>query len=549
MSKINLGQNASFDTEVLIRTRLLIQANSGGGKSYLLRRLLEQAFGHVQCIVIDPEGEFSTLREKYGYVLIGHGGEAPVDVRTAELTAETLLELQASAICDLYEMKPDERHQWVANFLGGLMNAKKELWHPVLVVVDEAHKFCPERGKGESVAKENMVMLATAGRKRGFCAAFATQRLGKLDKDAAAELLNVCIGRTWLDIDRDRAAEILGVNKTNKAKFFEEIRQLEPGQFHILGPAISTEPRLVKVGAVSTTHAEAGSSLSSQAPPTPDQVKPLLSKLAEIPQVAEKKLKTIEDLNSRIHELENEVNRLETDAQFVPEPVDTEEVYQRGLMDGQRDVREASERLYAQGKKEGWLEGTKMLRELALEALNTKLPEPIIVMAGNLAPLPPVAEDAVEHFERTSRESAVAAVPFAGGMAVFSQNKMGLYGHHDFPTAEDIQLANRMATKPKAPANGAGGGPLSSSQVKVVHCLKELAVVGFKSVPKPMLAGWCGVSPTSGGYFNNLGRLRASGYVEYQDSRVYLTQPVTSWIRGEYSVPIVCRWSSESLIS
>lgn len=47
MSKIVIGEDSNgkalkLDTDLLIPSRLLIQANSGGGKSFLLRRLQEQ---------------------------------------------------------------------------------------------------------------------------------------------------------------------------------------------------------------------------------------------------------------------------------------------------------------------------------------------------------------------------------------------------------------------------------------------------------------------------------------------------------------------------
>ena len=125
--KINLGKGANLDLDVLIRTRLLIQANSGGGKSYLIRRIAEQAHGKIQIIIIDPEGEFATLREKFDYVLIGKGGESPADIRSAGLVAHKLLELRASAVCDLYEMKAFDRHQWVKAFIDSLIDAPKKL--------------------------------------------------------------------------------------------------------------------------------------------------------------------------------------------------------------------------------------------------------------------------------------------------------------------------------------------------------------------------------------------------------------------------------------
>ena len=98
-----IGKGVSVDLETLVNSRLLIQANSGAGKSWALRRLLEQSHGHIQQFVIDPEGEFASLREKFDYVLAAKaGGDTLADVRTAKLLAERLLELGASAILDIY---------------------------------------------------------------------------------------------------------------------------------------------------------------------------------------------------------------------------------------------------------------------------------------------------------------------------------------------------------------------------------------------------------------------------------------------------------------
>src|SRR3990167_1113565 len=190
MKKISLGKDISINLENLIDTKLLIQANSGGGKSWLLRRILEQSHGHVQQIVLDPEGEFSTLREKYDYVLAGKDGDTPAEPKSAAMLARKLLELNVSAIIDLYELPHQERKHFVRLFLEAMIDAPKKLWHPCLIVVDEAYQFCPEKGEGESEASGAGMDLATRGRKRGFCAVLATQRLSKLHKDAAAECNN-----------------------------------------------------------------------------------------------------------------------------------------------------------------------------------------------------------------------------------------------------------------------------------------------------------------------------------------------------------------------
>ena len=72
---VDMGTDASgtpvtMDLEELLATRLLVQGNSGSGKSHLLRRLLEKSAGQVQQIVIDPEGDFVTLSDAYGHVVV-----------------------------------------------------------------------------------------------------------------------------------------------------------------------------------------------------------------------------------------------------------------------------------------------------------------------------------------------------------------------------------------------------------------------------------------------------------------------------------------------
>ena len=64
-----LGAPVRIDIEELLATRLLVQGNSGSGKSHLLRRLLEESAPLVQQIVIDPEGDFVTLADAFGLAL------------------------------------------------------------------------------------------------------------------------------------------------------------------------------------------------------------------------------------------------------------------------------------------------------------------------------------------------------------------------------------------------------------------------------------------------------------------------------------------------
>jgi len=304
MRKIKLGEGCKLNLERLIETRALIQANSGGGKSYMLRKFLEETHGKVQQIVLDLEGEFSTLREKYDYLLVGKDGDIKLDIRSAELLAKKILEMNVSVIIDLYELKHQERIHFVRVFLDALINAPKELWHPCLVIVDEAHQFAPE--KGESEALGSVCDLMTRGRKRGLCGVLATQRLSKLHKDAAAEANNKFMGRTGLDVDMKRVGEELGFTKKSDML---SLRELEPGEFYTFGPALSNQVKKIRIGTVQTSHPKAGYKIMTSVTPPTAAIKKMLNKLADLPQQAEEELKTKDDMMKKIRELKSELRQ------------------------------------------------------------------------------------------------------------------------------------------------------------------------------------------------------------------------------------------------
>src|SRR3546814_2857047 len=90
--------------------------------------------------------------------------------------------------------------------------------------------------------------LMCRGRKRGLAGIIATQRLSKLDKNVAAEASNFLLGRTFLDIDINRAADLLGMSRPDG----EQVRNLARGEFLGLGPAIARRPLKITVGSVLT---------------------------------------------------------------------------------------------------------------------------------------------------------------------------------------------------------------------------------------------------------------------------------------------------------
>ena len=294
----------TIDVQRVIEGRLLFQANSGGGKSYALRKFCEITHGKVQQIILDVEGEFASLREKFDYILVGKDGDIPINIRASDLLARRLLELNTSAIIDLYELKHHERKRFVKLFLDSLVNSPKELWHPCLVIIDECHIFAPEKSSGEAESLDSVKDLATRGRKRGFALVAATQRLSKLSKDVVAELNTKLIGRSSLDVDMKRAAFELGF--TDKRDILS-LRSMNKGEFYAFGSALTTEVTKIKIDKVVTTHPEAGKTYKITRSAPAEKVKRVLEKLKDLPVEAEEELKSRDDLKRKIIELNREI--------------------------------------------------------------------------------------------------------------------------------------------------------------------------------------------------------------------------------------------------
>ena len=119
------GSSVSMDLEELLATRLLVQGNSGSGKSHLLRRLLEQSAGLVQQAVIDPEGDFASLADRYNHVVI----EATGDEGELERVAARVREHRVSVVLSLENLDPEEQMRAAAAFLNGLFEVAGSCTH------------------------------------------------------------------------------------------------------------------------------------------------------------------------------------------------------------------------------------------------------------------------------------------------------------------------------------------------------------------------------------------------------------------------------------
>jgi len=268
------GTPALMSLEELLATRLLVQGNSGSGKSHLLRRLLEQSAHAVQQVVIDPEGDFATLAESFGHIVVDAAAQSENGMR---LIASRTRQSRVSVVVNLEHLDTERQMRHAGAFLGGMFDTDRQFWTPALVVVDEAQLFAPAvagevADDARRASLEAMTNLMCRGRKRGLAGIIATQRLAKLAKNVAAEASNFLMGRTFLDIDMQRAADLLGIDR-RQAEIF---RDLDCGRFVGLGPALSRRSVTIRIGEVKTHSNASGARLTPLPERTAEEARGLL---------------------------------------------------------------------------------------------------------------------------------------------------------------------------------------------------------------------------------------------------------------------------------
>jgi hypothetical protein len=273
-----IGELMTVDVDRLIGSHACVIANSGGGKSGLIRVLCEGTRDRVQRVIIDPEDEFYTLRERGDYIIAGgDGADVSLSEASAAPLAQEALRHGFSLILQLNEFGADAPDV-AASFLRGLMAAPRELWHPVLVVLDEAQRFVSP--KIPTPALPAVTDLVNRGRKRGFTAVLASLRLADaIAPEIRGMVNNWLLGRVGQTLDRNAMAEQLGFTAKEGR---ERLRGLEPRQFWGIGPAIATEPVFFRVSDAKTTVVHSGQA-RVPTPPAPEALRAILEGLAAAP--------------------------------------------------------------------------------------------------------------------------------------------------------------------------------------------------------------------------------------------------------------------------
>jgi hypothetical protein len=146
------------------------------------------------------------------------------------------------SIIDMKGVHPDVQQIIVAKLLANLFEERKAGKVPAgMVVVEEAHNFCPEKGFMKTTSSDVLRTIASEGRKFGLGLLIVSQRPAKVDKNVLSQCNTQIIMRVTNPNDIKAITKSLeGIS----SELEEEIKRLPPGIAMFVSPDI---PRAVMV--------------------------------------------------------------------------------------------------------------------------------------------------------------------------------------------------------------------------------------------------------------------------------------------------------------
>lgn len=300
-----IGKALDTGEPVLLRikdvagSRTFIASETRFGKSHTARKIVEECFGHVSIIIIDPEGEYSSLREKYSFLIIGR--DVPINFETstlmtstAELMAQMVLEEKISVIIDLSTTEDLESgKEYVDKFLRRFFHLQTTTKQPYLVIFEEAEDFAPESGApGTRTCLEMAITYARRGGKRGIGVIFVGHRPAWISKGILSQCPNKAIGRIEsTDMkaleDYARIPRAIVERLVPKSDSTGVVTYPGPsrGEFCFTGDWVE-KAIFIKVGPVKTTHLGASPEII---PPSPKNVQSIIESFQKkVPELIQK---------------------------------------------------------------------------------------------------------------------------------------------------------------------------------------------------------------------------------------------------------------------
>ena len=224
----------AFDSEKIIagEVQCLTVGNSGSGKSFLTRNLIEELYAKKlgNILVIDPEGEYLSLRKLFDFVILGLNKESCDIIITEENAAKLavkMLKNKINVIIDVSYTDDNNRQEIVSNYINSIIDP--HIRTPLQVIIEETSKFVIKGSNTISNIKciDSLKRLAQFGRLREISTFCNAQRISQLPIDIRTEYNTMIIGKCLDDGDINRYATKIGLRSGPSRELKIELKKLK----------------------------------------------------------------------------------------------------------------------------------------------------------------------------------------------------------------------------------------------------------------------------------------------------------------------------------
>ena len=470
MSKLAISDELLLPLDAVTET-FGILAVRGAGKSNSAAVMAEEMHAaHLPFVVVDPVGAWWGLRSsrdgKAGGLDVplfgGRRGDVPLERGGGQLVADLIVDQRLSCVLDLTGFDSEaSKKAFLLDFARRLYQRNEA---PLHLFLEEADDYIPQRPMREEAqllrAWENIVRR---GRGRGLGVTLITQRSASINKNVLTQVQTLIAMRTTGPQDRAAIEDWLKYHNQGR-EILESLPSLRDGEAWIWSPEWLRKTIRVRFRLRHTFDSGATPKMrdAGRAPTTLAEVDldGLRARMAAT--IERAKAEDPRELRRRIADLERQLTARPQAKAAPAQKVRTVEVpvldekmtarIERAVLAHAREwpkVLEASERVRAEVRR---------LQETIAAARRRPAPEP----------------------------RKPISFPVQG-----------------------------RAAAARVPNPDAGNGAVPRPQQRIIDRLAWLEAIGVERPDRAMLALWCGVSPTSGGYFNSLGALRSAGLIDY----------------------------------
>ena len=572
---LSLSEHLTLPLDVLSQ-KLAVIGRSGSGKSYLAMKLTELLLdAHGQVVAVDPVGVWHGLRvaangKDAGIaipILGGQRGDIPLEPSAGVMIADVIVDRAVSMVLDVSEMTGGEQRRFIADFATRFLHRKKQHRSPVMLIWEESQEFVPQRVFPDAAKMVGaMERLIKIGRNFGIGTTLITQRPQAVNKDVLNQTEVLIVYQTTGPHERKAIEGWIVEHGLDMKNFVDELPHLPQGTGWLWSPQWLRKLEKIRALPRRTYDASATPQFSTKQAPiralAPIDLQQIQDSMAAT--IEKAKADDPKQLRAKIAELQRELNLAKQVIPVQSEPTIKEVPVFKGKQLAQ--LESFCTKLMREAERHGsatsiFWSNLNQVADSLLKAIKSTVqerpPAHLVAQRPRMATknlsVKSARESGEERAVSKSQQRILNALVWAEGIGLSEMDKTQLALMSDqrptsggyFNNLGSLRSAGLIAYPKAGTVALTETGRAQAEAVDVPTTSDELQQMLFAklssaqsrtlkvligrypdTLSKDLLADLSDKRPTSGGYFNNLGRLRSLGLIDYPSPGQVVAQPV-----------------------